>query len=157
MVVYIGGIGVLLKVLSRWHKWNIWFLHLIFFISLWWYGQCFLISNFKDENFQITPFQIFVAYFNFFHSPLVVWSNFFKFQNRFFQFFHFPMVVWPIFFKIQKLKFSIQISETKFFHFKISLWHKQFFVSPMLPNLLKDCKNYLPKIVIFRIPPTSSP
>jgi hypothetical protein len=111
----------IIESLSRWHKWNIWFLHLIFFISLWWYGQFFLISNFKDENFQIISFQIFVAYFNFFHSPLVVWSKFFKFQNRFFSIFFISLWWYDQFFsKFKNKKFQFKFQKRKFFNFFIS-------------------------------------
>jgi hypothetical protein len=81
-----GGIGVLLEVLSRWHKRNIWFLHFNWFSFP--FGdmanffkkikqkfafqiskmksfkfQKWNFSNFKNENFNFS-FQIFVTYFN---------------------------------------------------------------------------------------------
>jgi hypothetical protein len=95
-----GGIGVLLKVLSRWHKQNIWFVHFnCFFISIWWYDQFFNfkrnfsfqiskvnIFKFKNEKKSVFSFQIFVTYF-----------NFFKFQNHFFQLFPFPLAIFSKF------------------------------------------------------------
>jgi hypothetical protein len=51
-----------------------------------------------------------------------------------------------IFFKIQKQKNSIQISKIFFSKFFISNFPydiNEFFLSPRLPNLVKDYKNYL--------------
>jgi hypothetical protein len=46
-------------------------------------NKTFFISNFKNENFYFFSSQIFWAYINFFHFPLVVWPFFFKFQFKF--------------------------------------------------------------------------
>jgi hypothetical protein len=49
-------------------------------------------------------------------------------------------------FKFQKQKFSIQISKTKKINFLFQIFlvaSKIFFSALKLPNLLKDCKNYL--------------
>jgi hypothetical protein len=134
-VVYIGGmggIGVLLEVLSLWHKRNIWFLHFNcffhFHLVIWPIFKIIwteiFISNFKNEKFQIKKmknsifsFQIFVTYFN----PNLNIDFFFKI-------FHF---LWPTFFKIQKTKnFNSNFKNNfffKIFHFKFFLWHKQIF------------------------------
>jgi hypothetical protein len=123
-----GGIGVLLEVLSRWHKRNIWFLHFnCFFISIWWYAQ-FLkkckqkfsfqiskIKNFKLKNLKISifSFQIFMTYFN----PNLKIDFFTNFSISYGQFF-------------SKLKKSIKFQKYfffKIFHFKFSLWHKRNF------------------------------
>jgi hypothetical protein len=97
----------------------------------------FFISNFRDifQNFQIS-IQI---------SKLI-----------FPHFFHF---LWPIIFTKFK-KNSIQISKmiffSKFFILNFPYDINKFFLSPRLPNLLKDYKNYLfilTKIILYCIPP----
>jgi hypothetical protein len=123
-----GGIGVLLELLSRWHKRNIWFLHFIFFSFP--FGDManflknkqkfsFQISKMKHfklkkENFNFS-FQIFMTYFN----P--------NLKIDFFQFFTFPMA---IFFKFKNKKIQIKFQKYffKIFHFKFSLWHKWTFL-----------------------------
>jgi hypothetical protein len=89
-VVYIDGIWVLFEVLSRWHKWNIWFPHFALVN-----GHFF--SNFKWKcSFQISKMNFFY-FFN--HISKIKFSIFFI--SNFcgiFQFFHFPVVVWSIFF-----------------------------------------------------------
>jgi hypothetical protein len=110
-VVYIGGIEVLLKVLSRWHKRNMWFLHFNFFSFP--SSDMAIFSNFKRKfSFQISKMKI----FKFFHFKVQKWKflNFFisKFRGIF-------QLVWPIFFKFQNQNFS---------KFSISLWwYGQFF------------------------------
>jgi hypothetical protein len=131
-MVYIGGIGVLLEVLSRWHKRNIWFFH--FPLVIW--PKKFQISNnnfhfkFKKWKFSIFSFQISTTKnFNFFHfhsrdipqkfsfpfdgmaKIFQIWIH--KSKSNFFSIF--PISLWWYYqnFKIQKQKFSIQISKTK--------------------------------------------
>jgi hypothetical protein len=90
-VICRGGIRVLLKVLSRWHKWNIWFLHFIcFFISIWWYAN--FLKN-LNRNF---------------HFKFQKWKS--NFKNEKFQFFHFNFS-WHI----SIFQISIQISKSIFF------------------------------------------
>jgi hypothetical protein len=120
MVVYIGGIRVLLEVLSRWHKRNMWFLHFkLFSFPSGDMAIFFQISNrnfhFKfqkcKKSFQSSKMKI----FNFFHFKfpwhisiffISHWwyGQFFsKFKINFFsKIFHFPLVVWPFFLKIQE-------------------------------------------------------
>jgi hypothetical protein len=130
MVIYIGVIGVLLEVLSRWHKRNIWFLHFkIFPFSSGDMAKIsFQISKMKIFNFFISNFKI--DFFSKFSFQFLWYSSIFSFLSggmvKFFQiskvifsnFFYFPLVVWPFFFKIQKQKFLIQISKMIFFHSK---------------------------------------
>jgi hypothetical protein len=137
-VVYIGdmgGIGVLLEVLSRWHKRNIWFLHFnCFFISIWWYMTNFFkkikqkfsfqiskmkISKFKNENFR--------DIFHFFQTSIQNGNSFF-----FFIFFHF---LWTFFFQnFKKINSNFKNVFFKNFDFKFSLWHKRIFF------LARDCQ-----------------
>jgi hypothetical protein len=150
-VVYIGGIWVLLKVLSRWHKRNIWFLH--FHMVIW--PNCF--SQFKHKfsfqfrkwkfskfSFQIFSLQIFVAYFFISHWWYGrIFSNFTSnFKTKFFfQFFPFSSHGMASFFskfknkkiysKFQKLFFF------KVFYFKFSLWHKWIFSKPEIAKFIK--------------------
>jgi hypothetical protein len=148
-VVYIGGIGVFLEVLSQWHKRNIWFLHFRFFhfLLVIWTFFCSIfkckfsfqisngnfVSNLKKLNFQIFSFQIskmiskifiqfFVTYFNFFHFPLVLWQLFSTFNSNF-KIDFFQNFHFPL---VVGPKFSIQISKTKK-SFQIFLWHKWIF------------------------------
>jgi hypothetical protein len=106
-------------------------------------------SKFKKiKNFSFS-FQIFVTYFKI--------SNFNpNFKIDFFNFFHF---LWPIFSKFKNKNFNSNFKNDFFqnFSFLIFLmtWRK-IFLSSRLPNLLKDCKNYLftlKKIVLYSIPP----
>jgi hypothetical protein len=56
------------------------------------------------------------------------------------------VVVWPFFFKIRKQKFQFKFQKwffSKFFILIFSCGINEFFLDPRLPNLLKDCKNYL--------------
>jgi hypothetical protein len=99
------------------------------------------ISNFKNENFQIFPFQIsfqflwHISIFSFHSGGTAIFFSNFK-NNIFLQNFLFQ--------NSKKNQFKIQNQFFfKIFHFKFSLWHKRFFLCPRLPNLLKDCKNYL--------------
>jgi hypothetical protein len=92
-----GGIKVLLDVLSWWHKWNIWFLHFsCFFISIWWYGQ--FLKTKRKFSFQVSKNKK----FKFFKNE--------KFQN-----FHFEFS-WHI----SIFQISIQISKSIFSNFSIS-------------------------------------
>jgi hypothetical protein len=121
----------------------------IFFISHWWYGQFFFkfqteifISNFKNVNFQIFSFRIFVTYFNFFISLWRYGQISIQISKSilFFNCFHFPLVVWPNFFKRQKQIFSIKIPKTYFCkknHFKFFLWYKRFFSQPEVAKFIK--------------------
>jgi hypothetical protein len=104
-----GGIGVLLKVLSRWHKQNIWFVHFnCFFISIWWYDQFF---NFKRNfSFQISKVNIFKfkneKKISFFISNFRDIFQFFQISKSFFSIISISS---SHFFKIQKQKILIQI------------------------------------------------
>jgi hypothetical protein len=125
-----------------------------FFISLWWYDQIYsnLNSNFKIDffnffHFQMFSFQIFVAYFNFFIS-LWWYDQFYSNFNSNFKidFFQFPSGGMAKLFQNSKIKiFNSNFKNEKFsfFSFQKFLEALAIFSRPMLPNLLKDCKNYL--------------
>jgi hypothetical protein len=109
-VVYIGGIGVFLEVLSQWHKRNIWFLHFRFFhflLVIWTFfcsifkckfsfqisngNFCFKFKKIKLSNFFISNFKndfknfysIFCDIFQFFSFPFGVMAIVFNFQFKF--------------------------------------------------------------------------
>jgi hypothetical protein len=136
-VIYIGdmgGIGVLLEVLSRWHKRNIWLLHFnCFFISLWWYMTNFFKKlnrnfhfKFQKWKFQNLKMKIFVTYFIFFKLQSKMEIRFF------FIFFHF---LWTFFFQnFKKINSNFKNVFFKNFDFKFSLWHKRIFF------LARDCQ-----------------
>jgi hypothetical protein len=97
-VVYIGGIRVLLEILSRQPNRNIWFHHFkFFFISLWWYGLFF--SNFKWKfSFQISmkifkcfhfifSWHISIFFISFWWSKTKHFNS--NFESYFFSIFHF--------------------------------------------------------------------
>jgi hypothetical protein len=107
----------------------------------------FFIANFKNKNFQSFHFKFFHYKFSLhtFSFPSGGMPNFFKFQNHFFfNFFHFPLMVWPVSFQNSKTKKFIPNFKSYFFSkFFISNFPygiNEFFLSPRLPNLLKDCK-----------------
>jgi hypothetical protein len=84
MVVYIGvicGIGVLLEVLPRLRKWNIWFLHFNFFMS---HGDmAIFFSKFHFLHFKFQKW----LFFSIFSISLLWYGHFFsKFKNKNFQF-----------------------------------------------------------------------
>jgi hypothetical protein len=105
----------------------------------------FFISKMKIFKSLI---QIFVAY--------LVWPIFFKFhfkfQNHFFSIFSISLS-WYLF------QISKAIFFSKFFISNFPYDINEFFLSPRLPNLLKDCKKNtyltLQKTVIYCIPPPS--
>jgi hypothetical protein len=96
-----------------------------------WKFSNFFISNFRGTSDMAKFFQISIQiskliFFQIFPFPSSGMAKLFsRFKNKNFQF------------KFQK-QFFFQN-----FQFKFSLWYKQFFLGPRLPNLLKDCKNYL--------------
>jgi hypothetical protein len=161
-VVYIGGIGVLLKVLSCWYKQNIWYFSFPSSDRAIFYSNFkrkfpfqiskmkifnFFISNFKKWKFSFFSFQFFVAYLKIFHFPLMVWPKFFKFeftfQNQSFCSI-FPISLWWYgqIFQTQKTKIFNSNFKNKnifyfFSHFKFPLWHKQFFSWPEVAKFVK--------------------
>jgi hypothetical protein len=94
-------------------------------------------------SFQISKmkfFKIFISRQNF--------SNFNSYLRIefFVQFSHFPLLVWPKFSKFKTKIFNSNFKNKKKSIFFISNFPcdiNNFFLSLKLPNLLKDCKNYL--------------
>jgi hypothetical protein len=134
-------------------------------------------SNFKFQNwkfakkiFNFSKMNIFI----FFHFKFswhisvffisLVWPNFSNFNSNFkidfFQFFPFPFGgMAKSFSKFKKNQLKLQnwiFSNCFISNFPCGI--NNFFLSPRLPNLLKDCQNYLlplQKIIIYYIPPPS--
>jgi hypothetical protein len=87
------------------------------------------------ENFQIISFHFFVAYFNFFHFPMVVWPKFSNFNLNLKINFFSIFLSWygQFFFKIQKN--SIQNSKHFFSISYFSCGINESFLGLRLPNL----------------------
>jgi hypothetical protein len=156
-VVYIGGIGVLLEVLSRWHNEIYDFLISNFFHFpqvIWPKKFQILNGNFHSKflklKFSISSFEISkTKIFKFFHFNFLWHISKFSFNfdgmakifqmsvhisksNFLVQFSHFPLVVWQKFsnFKNKNFQFKFQKQKKSIFYFKFSLWHQRFFSQP---------------------------
>jgi hypothetical protein len=101
----------------------------------------FKFQKWKIPNLKIEKNQFFHFEFSWHISKF---SNFNpNFKIVFFSFFHF---LWPFFFKNQKQKFQFKFQNWFFSKIFISNFPydiNKFFLSPKLPNLLKECKNYI--------------
>jgi hypothetical protein len=153
-VVYIGSIdniGVILKVLYRWHKQNIWFLNFIFYFK-------------QKFSFQIHKWNI---QFCLFQIPKMIKMMIFKkfnpnFKNENFQFFHFKFSWHISIFSVPSrgmAKCSIQISKSIVFLFSIPLgWYGYFFSKFKNKKLqfkfqkwnIQFCLFQISKMIIFK-------